>query len=274
MMTPYYQDNIAGIALYRGDCLEVMPQLSAQSIDAVITDIPYGTTACSWDAVIPFEMMWTNIKRLIKQRSAVVLFGSEPFSSRLRLSNIDWFKYDWVWDKSNGGGFLNANRQPLKRHELISVFSVAQNLYNPQKSPGKPYRCRSAAAGATTQDQSVAGWLTVNDGDRYPTSILDFSNQTGMHPTQKPLELMRYLVRTYTNPGDTVLDFTCGSGTTLEACLVEGRKCIGIERDTDEYGASLGYCDYAVARLRGERIKTIVTSDQSKVRIVQENLLA
>lgn len=217
--------------LMLGDCIEKMSELPTQTIDAVICDPPYGTTACKWDSVIPFEPMWRELKRLCKPRAAICLFGSEPFSSQLRISNLKNFRYDWVWLKSNGGGFLNANRQPLKRHEVISIFSDRQANYFPQKVPGKAYSCTRAAAGETTHDQSVAGWRTVNSGYRYPVSHLRYKSETGLHPTQKPVPLVEYLVRTYTKEGEIVLDFTMGSGTTGVACKRTGRLFIGIEKD-------------------------------------------
>jgi len=230
------------IQLYHGDCLEIMPTLEAQSVDAIIADLPYGTTACKWDTVIPFEPLWREYKRLIKPRGAIVLFGSQPFTSLLVTSNLEWFRYAWVWRKSNGGGFLNANRQPLKRHEDVSVFSSNGHVYNPQFASGKPYRCRRAAAGETTRDQTVAGWITENDGRRFPLSVLEYPSETGSHPTQKPVALLEYLVRTYTNPGDVVLDNVMGSGTTMVACIQTGRRFVGIEKDA-------GYFEIAKRRV-------------------------
>lgn len=215
--------------LFNSECIETMKSLPDKSIDLILTDPPYGTTACKWDTVIPFDAMWEQLKRIIKPNGAIVLFGSEPFSSALRMSNIKEFKYDWIWSKSNGGGFLNANRQPLKRHENVSVFYKTQCLYLPQKTKGKPYKCRRAAAGETTQDQTVAGWVTDNSGDRHPTTILHFSNETGLHPTQKPVPLLEYLIKTYTLENEVVLDFTMGSGSTGVAALNLNRRFIGIE---------------------------------------------
>ena len=220
--------------LLHGECLEIMKSIPDKSIDMCLTDPPYGTTACKWDIIIPFEPMWNELKRITKDNGAICLFGSEPFSSHLRMSNLKMFKYDWVWLKSNGGGFLNANRQPLKRHELISVYAAKQSFYSPQKTVGRKYTCTRASAGETTQDQTVAGWITKNDGTRFPLSYQKFSSETGLHPTQKPVALLEYLIKTYTLEGDMVLDFTMGSGSTGVACKNLNRKFIGIEKD-DKY---------------------------------------
>lgn len=155
------------------------------------------------------------------------------------------FKYEWIWEKSNGGGFLNANRQPLKRHENILVFGKNQSIYKPQKTAGKPYACRSSAAGETTQDQSVAGWVTKNNGDRFPLSYFFFKSETGSHPTQKPVALGQYLIRTYTNEGDLILDNCAGSGSFCVAAKIEKRNFIGIEKEEK-------YC--AIARKRLEEV--------------------
>jgi DNA modification methylase len=219
------------IELWQGDCLELMHQIPDGSIDMVLADLPYGTTACKWDSVIPFEPLWTHYRRLIKPRGAIVLFASQPFTSALVMSNPDWFRHEWIWSKSNGGGFLNANRAPLKRHESVIVFSESQPIYRPQFTRGKPYACRSSAAGGTTFDQTVAGWVTQNDGHRFPVTIQHYPNETGLHPTQKPVDLLAYLIRTYTNEGETVLDNTMGSGSTGVACIQTGREFIGIEKD-------------------------------------------
>jgi site-specific DNA-methyltransferase (adenine-specific) len=220
--------------MLHGDCLELMKQIPAGSVDMILTDPPYGTTACKWDTVIPFEPMWEQIWRVLKPNGACLLFGSEPFSSALRMSQIKRFKYDWVWLKSTGGGFLNANKQPLKRHENISVFCRQQSRYFPQKTQGKAYATIRKAAGETTRDQTVAGWKTINDGFRMPVSYQKFANDTGLHPTQKPVALLEYLIKTYTLESKTVLDFTMGSGSTGVACVNTGRKFIGIEQD-DKY---------------------------------------
>ena len=242
-MKPYYEtDN--GV-LYQGDCLEVMQGMPDSSVDMVLTDPPYGTTACKWDSIIPLEPMWEQLKRVIKKNGAIVLTTSQPFTTTLISSNMGMFKYEWIWEKSNGGGFLNANRQPLKRHENVVIFSAKPALYVPQKGEGKPYTCRSSSAGETTQDQTVAGWVTVNKGGRYPTTVLKFKNDTGFHPTQKPVALMEYLIKTYTNEGEIVLDFCMGSGTTAVACEKLTRKWIGIEKDES-------YVEIAAKRIEWE----------------------
>jgi site-specific DNA-methyltransferase (adenine-specific) len=219
--------------LFEGDCLEIMSSLNDKSIDMILCDLPYGVTACKWDTIIPLEPLWEQYKRIIKDKGAIVLTASQPFTTTLISSNMDWFRYEWVWEKSIGGGFLNANRQPLKRHENILVFSKKQTTYNPQMMKGKPYSCRSSSAGETTHDQTVSGWITKNNGLRYPVSYLKFSSNTGLHPTQKPVALFEYLIKTYTNENDLILDNCAGSGTTGVACHNLNRDCIMIEKEQE-----------------------------------------
>lgn len=234
----------------QGDCLEVMDMMPSNSVDLILADLPYGTTACKWDVLIPFEPLWSAYKRLAKKGAAIVLTASQPFTSALVMSNVGMFSHSWVWEKSNGGGFLNANRQPLKRHEDVLVFWERQGTYNPQKTKGKPYRCTRASAGETTFDQTVAGWVTENKGDRFPTTIIRFPNETGLHPTQKPVPLFEYLIKTYSNPGDLVLDNCCGSGTTGVACMNTGRKFIGIEKEQ-------AYVEIAKKRIEAARAAAV-----------------
>lgn len=208
------------------DALRLLGNMASNSVDLILADLPYGTTACTWDEIIPLAPMWDAFKRVLKPERVIVLTASQPFTTKLIASNMDMFRYEWIWIKTNGGGFLNANRQPLKRHENILVFYESTPLYEPQLVQGKPYRTRRASAGETTQDQSVAGWVTDNDGFRFPTSVLEFVSETGLHPTQKPVDLFRYLIRTYTLPGELVLDPTCGSGTTAIAAVWEDRQFI------------------------------------------------
>ena len=233
------------IDLRLGDCLEVMKTIESGSIDAIITDPPYGTTACKWDSVIPFEPMWEQLKRVIKPKGAVVLFGQEPFSSYLRISNVKEFKYDFYWRKTRPSGFVNSKLKPLKDIEIISVFSFGttanrsdRNMpYNPQglievnKDWSRPKRYGSGKGVNTTRESNLLKRKIKFEG--YPRQILEYKNHNGgnVHPTQKPVLLMEYLIKTYTNEGETVLDFTMGSGTTMIACNNLNRNGIGIEKD-------------------------------------------
>ena len=228
--------------IYNDDCLKVLPTIADNSIDLVLTDLPYGTTPCKWDSVIQFDLMWKELKRLIKKESAILLFGTEPFSSCLRMSNVEWFKYDWIWEKQSGANFLVANYQPLKVHEIISVFgnaptSYSKNkpmLYNPQESIGIPYKQKSGKQKTEKENSTVRSKIdqviTENNGTRKPRTVIKFNtDKDKLHPTQKPIALLEYLIKTYTNEGDTVLDFTMGSGSTGVAARNTNRKFIGIE---------------------------------------------
>jgi site-specific DNA-methyltransferase (adenine-specific) len=239
--------------LYHGDCLEVMDRLISEGVkvDAIITDPPYGTTSCKWDCVIPFDDMWSRLKLLRNDRTPIVLFGTEPFSSALRMSNIKEYKYDWVWKKPRPTNPLLAKKQPMRYVELISVFYKNQCLYNPQMVPRDKNNYRNnKGAGSKAHASDTLGRARIIGGDSskpliYPSNIQSFSTQwKPVHPTQKPLELMAYLIKTYTNEGDTVLDFTMGSGTTGVACKNLGRKFIGIEKDEEYFNVAkdrIGY---------------------------------
>jgi len=226
------------IELMQGDCLEVMDKLIAEGVivDAIITDPPYGTTACKWDSVIPFDEMWKRLNKLIKPNGAIVLFGSEPFSSALRMSNIKNYKYDWIWRKPQGVNPFLSKKQPLNDIESVSVFYRKQCVYNPQKTSGKPYSITRDKKDRTFEIRNVKSktTTTINNGDRLPKRVLDFKQQRGFHPTQKPVALMEYLIKTYTNENELVLDFTMGSGTTGVACKNTNRNFVGIELD-DKY---------------------------------------
>jgi len=254
-----YYETKYGI-LYCGDCLEIMPKFPEKIFDAIITDPPYGTTACKWDTVIPFEDMWRELKRIRKDRTPIVLFGSEPFSSYLRISNIKEYKYDWVWNKISGVNFLNIKNRPFKTHENIIIFADNANFtFNPIRTPRSPKSLLRQPKGKKriikrkghievydTKLESVIEILS--DGLKHPVSIITFSRaEKGRykykHPTKKPLALLEYLVKTYTNEGDLVLDFTCGSGTTLVACEKLNRRWIGIEINKE-------YCEIAVNRVK------------------------
>ena len=223
------------IELLQGDCLEIMKGIPDGSIDAIITDPPYGTTACKWDSVIPFEPMWEQLNRIIKPNGAIVLFGSEPFSSALRMSNIKNYKYDWVWNKRLGANIFNVQVQPLKIHENILIFNSTKETYNPIKTNLDNIRVyQDKYGGGEGYHSKGTGEKIYKTKGKYPKSIIDISNanQKGKaHPTQKPVALMEYLIKTYTNEGETVLDFTMGSGSTLVACQNTNRNGIGIEQD-------------------------------------------
>ena len=212
-----------------------MKSIPDASIDAIITDPPYGTTACKWDSVIDFDLMWEQLNRIIKHNGAIVLFGSEPFSSALRMSNIKSYKYDWIWRKPKGTGHLNAKRMPMNDVETISVFYRKQCIYNPQFTEGKPYKDKS---GKSSFDGYGKDSRKGNDnkGKRYPKRLLEFNavERNTLHPTQKPILLLEYLIETYTNEGETVLDFTMGSGSTGVAAVNTKRNFTGIELD-DNY---------------------------------------
>ena len=211
--------------LYKGDCLEVMDRLIEEGIkvDMILTDPPYGTTACKWDSVIPFDEMWSRLNKLIKFNGAIVLFGSEPFSSNLRIGNIKNYKYDWVWNK-RPVNFLNAKRQPLREVENIMVFN--SKIYNPQ---GLIYKERINKRSNSTETNSKHGLSNKSYYTNYPRQILKFIGERGLHPTQKPVALLEYLIKTYTDEGELVLDFTMGSGSTGVACINTNREFIGIE---------------------------------------------
>jgi len=242
------------IELIHGDCLEEMKNIPDDSIDAIITDPPYGTTACKWDSVIDLELMWEQLKRIIKSNGAIVLFGSEPFSSYLRMSNIKQYKYDWVWKKDTKSNFPQASFQPLNNLEDVIVFSTgyARNFpkgsiklkdimtYNPQMAEGKAYRLPKESK--TTEIFHINhknGKYKHKEKDtskRFPfNTICIKTEKSKSHPTQKPVALMEYLIKTYTNENETVLDFTAGSGTTMVACKNLNRNGIGIELDKEYF---------------------------------------
>lgn len=234
------------------DCLTGMYRIPDSSIDAIICDLPYGTTQCKWDTILPFDILWSQYKRIIKPDGAIVLFGSEPFSSHLRLSNIQWYKYDWVWDKIKGTGFLNAKKQPMRNHEIISVFYKRQCTYNPQKTFGHSMKKSFRSKSLQTEVYGVMNKdYYYESTERYPRSIQTFSTDTqssSLHPTQKPVALLEYLIKTYTSEGDTVLDNCMGSGTTAVASINTNRYFIGFEIDKKYY-------DIASKRITEEKHK-------------------
>jgi site-specific DNA-methyltransferase (adenine-specific) len=226
------------VTLYHGDCLEEMKKIKSGSIDMVLTDPPYGTTACKWDSIIPLEPMWEQLRRIIKPNGAIVMTASQPFTTTLIASNMKMFKYCWVWDKKNSTGFLNAKKQPLRRTEDVVIFYSKQPTY----TPAMEVRGKARVKGGYNKDGGSDNYGVFHDvkkmsNEYYPTNVLDISNahRAGkVHPTQKPVILMEYLIKTYTNHMETVLDFTMGSGTTGVACVNTNRKFIGIEMD-DKY---------------------------------------
>ena len=227
-------------SLINGDCLEVMKDIGDKSIDMILCDLPYGTSACKWDNIIPFEPLWTQYKRIIKEHGAVVLFGGEPFSSKLRMSNLDWYKYDWIWEKVRPVGHLVVKYRPMQKTENICVFGNGRINYYPQmikldkshkeikKANGKRGNCEHLSF------NQKKDYVKITD-EKYPCNVLNFSSVQQYHPTQKPVALLEYLIKTYTNEGETVLDNTMGSGSTCVAAVLTGRKYIGIERDVNYY---------------------------------------
>ena len=220
------------ISLINGDCLEEMKNIPDGSVDMVLADPPYGTTACKWDSVIPFEPMWGQLKRVIKPSGAIVMTASQPFTSALVMSNIKMFKYCWVWEKSRFANQMLAKKQPLKIHEDVIVFSIGSAHYYPQ---GLIECNKITKQGARVTDNQGGGkrkTAYLQTHTNYPKTIQQFASEgKTVHPTQKPVALMEYLIKTYTNEGETVLDFTMGSGTTGVACVNTGLKFIGIELD-------------------------------------------
>ena len=234
--------------VYLWDCLEIMKSIPDGSIDAIITDPPYGTTACKWDSVIPFEPMWKELKRIIKPNGAIVLFGSEPFSSALRMSNIKQYRYDWIWNKKKAANFLFWNKQPLKKHEIVSVFYQSQPTYNPEKKVNpngiqKSWRnwiWNTIHEHLPNCPKQSKAWKSYEADKLLPDTFLEFSKPNKpIHPTQKPVALIEYLIKTYTLEWETVLDFTAGSWTTWVACKSTNRNYILIEKDEWYYNIIL-----------------------------------
>ncbi len=221
------------VNLHLGDCLDILPTLADNSVDMVLVDLPYGTTACKWDSIIPLDKLWEQYNRICREDGAMVFTAAQPFTTILAASNLENFRYEWIWEKPQGTNPMNAKVMPLKSHENILVFYRKKPVYNPQMWYSTPYSGFSS-------DESKIGEVYGSakskhrdnpDGSRYPKTVLRFKQQKGFHPTQKPIELMEYLIKTYTNQGDTVLDNTMGSGTTGVACMNTSRNFIGIEKE-------------------------------------------
>jgi DNA modification methylase len=229
---------MSSVRLLLGDCLDRMKEIPDGSVDMVLCDLPYGTTACKWDSVIPFEPLWAEYRRVTKPNAAIVLTASQPFTTALIASNLKEFRYELVWEKSKATGHALCNVRPMKAHENICVFSRERGAYNPQKTPGKPYKQRLGSV----ESVEFSTGRARNDnttGERYPRSVVYFktaeSEGKSVHPTQKPVALLEYLIRTYTDEGQTILDNTMGSGSTGVAAVNTGRSFIGIERDESYY---------------------------------------
>lgn len=233
------------INLMQGDCLERMKEIPSGSVDMILTDPPYGTTACKWDSIIPLEPMWEQLKRIIKPSGAIVMTAAQPFTSILTCSNLAMFRYDWIYDKPAGTGFFNAKKMPLRNHESILVFYSKLPTYNPQKTQG--HKRKTAVKKAVNSEcyGKASKKTNYNSTERYPRSIQRFNSEkqkSNLHPTQKPVLLMEYLIKTYTNENETVLDFAMGSGSTGVAAKNLNRNFIGIELDE-------GYFDTAKERI-------------------------
>ena len=236
------------IDLRQGDCLELMKDIPDKSIDMILCDLPYGTTACKWDTIIPFEHLWEQYKRIIKDNGAIVLTASQPFTTKLINSNFEFYKYNFVWVKPQGVDPFMAKIRPLNNVEDIVVFCKGKTPYNPQKTIGKPYKIirDKNPRIKETNNSIMKQTTTINNGDRLPTRTLFFKQERGFHPTQKPVALMEYLIKTYTNENETVLDNCMGSGSTGVACVNTNRNFIGIELDKT-------YFNIAKERIEKER---------------------
>lgn len=232
--------------LMHGDCLIEMDKIPDASVDMVLCDLPYGTTACAWDSVIPFEPLWEQYRRVTKKNAAIVLMACQPFTTMLIASNMAQFKYEWIYEKTNPKGFLSAKHRPLTAHENVVVFCQGTPPFYPQKWRVPEYlrtkrkHATAKTAGECYGSRELKRW--DDDGTRLPTSVIGFSNRVGRkgnhHPTQKPLALMEYLIKTYTEPGETVLDNCMGSGTTGEGCIITGREFIGIEKNAEYFATA------------------------------------
>ena len=222
--------------LMHGDCLELMASIPDGSVDMILCDLPYGTTACKWDSVIPFEPLWAHYKRIAKPNAAIVLTASQPFTSSLVVSNTEMFKYELIWSKGKGTAPGIAKYRPMPSHESVLVFGMSKTTYRPQMADGSPYVRTNGSVSDGDNDHGFGykKHTSVSLGGRYPLSVMGFNSKgkdRGNHPTQKPVALMEYLIRTYTNEGEMVLDNCMGSGTTGVACANTGREFIGIEQD-------------------------------------------
>lgn len=219
--------------IYNMDCLIGMREIPDKSIDMILCDLPYGTTKNQWDKKIDLSLLWNQYERIIKDNGAIVLFSQMPFTAELVASNVKLFRYEWIWEKTECTGFLNAKKMPLKAHESILIFYKNLPTYNPQMTNGKPYKYKKDNISSSNYGNSTGTGLVENEGKRYPKSILTFKKDKGYHPTQKPVALLEYFIKTYTDKGEVVLDNCVGSGSTCVACINTDRKYIAYELDTD-----------------------------------------
>jgi site-specific DNA-methyltransferase (adenine-specific) len=247
---PFCQTRVSGSTFINADCFDVFPSIPDKSIDAIIADLPYGTTACKWDSILPLDKLWEQYKRILKDDGCVILTASQPFTSVLTCSNLKWFKYEWIWKKTRYSGNLNATRMPLKAHESVLIFAKGKTKYYPIKTEAPEHLIDKRKTinpsivkdgGAYNGSKGFVNIRKKDDGTRYPISVQEFKNpnNNSLHPTQKPVELMEYLIKTYTNENETVLDNTMGSGTTNLACIKLNRKSIGIEKEKQYYDVAV-----------------------------------
>jgi len=239
--------DVSGSALFQGDCLDIMPLIPDKSVQLILADLPYGTTACKWDSILDLNLLWKQYKRIIKDNGAIVLTASQPFTTKLISSNYEMFRYEWIWEKTLFSNFALVKKQPAKLHENILVFYKKQPIYNPQMQEGKPYTDKPRKRTMGIIDDAIGIKKAIeNKGERYPSSVQKYSNGNNgtKHPTQKPLELMKYLIKTYSNENDMVLDNTMGSGTTCLAAKELNRKFIGIEKEANYYEIACRRCGF------------------------------
>lgn len=278
MTKHYWTEDKYVNAVIEGDCIQIMQRIPDDSIDMVLCDLPYGTTQNKWDSLVPLEKLWTEYKRIVKDDGAIVLTSQGIFTAVLIMSQPKLFKYKWVWEKSKATNFLNAKKQPLRKHEDVCVFYKKQPIYHPQMTEGEPYDKgfrKVQLSGSYGDFQSVH---VKSDGERYPTDVVYFKTAESegevFHATQKPVELGRYFIRTYSNPGDIVLDNTSGSGSFLVAALMEGRNFVGIEKNADTELFKGEKIDY-ITKTRERMCEVWQQLDESKAKELKRyNLIA
>jgi len=241
----FCQTDVSGSTFVNADCFDVFPFIEDKSIDAIICDLPYGTTACKWDSVLPFDKLWEQYERIIKSNGAIVLTASQPFTSALVMSNPKLFRYEWIWIKNRGSNFALANKMPIKEHESVLVFYKKLPTYNPikqERAESGKERVKTIINPSTVSENY--GGIVLQEGKiydelRFPSSWQKFNCEVGLHPTQKPIALFEYIIKTYTNEGDMVLDNTMGSGTTILAAIKNNRIGIGIEKEKQYYDVAV-----------------------------------